>query len=72
MIKFKCGKCDHQYQVPENYAGRKVRCKSCKAACVIPKPKKDECGDSLARYNKLLQELQEYEKTAPAIEIDSN
>ncbi len=70
MIKFKCSECARPYQVGNNYAGRKVRCKNCKTVCVVPSPGSSGCGDTVARFNSLLQELQEYEKRAPAVEIE--
>jgi len=70
MIKFTCSKCAHQYQVADDYAGRKVRCKNCKTTCIVPKTDNTGCGDSLARFNSLLQEMQEYEKIAPAAEVE--
>jgi DNA-directed RNA polymerase subunit RPC12/RpoP len=72
MIKFKCTKCAHEYQVGDDYAGRKVRCKNCNTVNVVPKPETPGCGDSLARYNSLLQELLEYEKKAPPYEVETN
>lgn len=36
MIKFKCPSCDKQYQLPDNAAGRKARCKACGEAMVVP------------------------------------
>ncbi|HDS83977.1 MAG TPA: hypothetical protein ENN97_02095 [Phycisphaerales bacterium] len=71
MITFKCTKCAHEYKVAEEYGGRKVRCKNCSTVNVVPKPDTSGCGDSLARYNSLLQELLEYEKHAPTYEVES-
>lgn len=70
MIKFKCVKCAHEYRVQDDFAGKRVRCKSCGTVNVIPEPTL-KCGDSLARYNSLLQELLEYEKTAPSLEVEA-
>ncbi len=72
MITFKCAKCAHAYRISEEHAGKKTRCK-CGTAIVVPKPKTEAagCGDTLARYNSLLLELLEYEKHAPALEMDS-
>jgi DNA-directed RNA polymerase subunit RPC12/RpoP len=36
MIKFKCASCDKAYQLPDNAAGRKARCKACGEAMVVP------------------------------------
>lgn len=70
MIKFKCTQCAQEYRVSDDYAGKKVRCKSCSTVNTIPEPE-NKCGDSLARYNNLLQELLECEKSAPTIEIET-
>lgn len=70
MIKFKCTKCAQEYRVGDEYAGKKVRCKSCSTVNVVPEPEVG-CGDSLARYNNLLQELLECEKHAPKIEAET-
>lgn len=70
MIKFKCTQCDHEYRVGDDYAGKKVRCKSCQAVNVIPEPT-PACGDSLARFNVLLQELLECEKRAPSLDAEA-
>ena len=68
MIAFKCTKCNHSYQVPDDYAGKKVRCKECKEINAVPAQKAGsetrECGDSLVAYNQLLQELLQCEKQA--------
>jgi len=72
MIKFKCSKCAQEYRVADDYAGKKVRCKTCNTTNAVPSPDPEHgCGDSLARYNNLLQELLECEKTAPTIEIET-
>ena len=70
MIKFECVKCAQDYRVNDDYAGKKVRCKSCSTINVIPEPMVG-CGDSLARYNCLLQELLKCEQNAPTIELET-
>ena len=72
MIKFDCTKCGHSYNVSEEYAGKRVRCKECKEINTIPSVEleTDDSGDSLDAYNCLLQELSEYEKKAPTIETE--
>lgn len=71
MITFTCSQCNNKYSAPEEYAGKKVRCKNCEQVNVIPsveqKPKRS-CDDSVAAYNNLLQELLKYEKQAPILE----
>lgn len=79
MITFKCSKCGHEYKVADEYAGKKARCKSCDNVNAIPsptaKPAQPErvpgSGDSVAAYNKLLQELLKQEKTAPTVEMET-
>ena len=72
MIIFDCCKCEHSYRVPDQYAGKRVRCKECGEINLIPsvEPETVGCGDSVANLNGLLQELSEYEKQAPAQEIE--
>lgn len=72
MISFKCSQCGHKFSAPDDYAGKKARCKNCEQVNVIPAPEKEpqhSCDDSVAAYNNLLQELLKYEKQAPVIEI---
>jgi phage FluMu protein Com len=73
MIKFDCTKCGHSYNVSEEYAGKRVRCKECKEINTIPSVEldTDHSGDSLDAYNCLLQELSECEKNAPTTEIEN-
>ena len=72
MIKFDCSKCEHSYRVSDQYAGKRVRCKECGEINLIPslEPETVGCGDSVANLNGLLQKLSEFEKQAPAQEID--
>ena len=71
MIIFDCCKCGHSYRVPDKYAGKRVRCKECGEINLIPAVELETvgCGDSVANLNSFLQELSEYEKQAPALEI---
>jgi hypothetical protein len=79
VIIFKCSKCSHEYKVADEYAGKKARCKSCENINLIPtaaKPKAEvhhplSCGDTVAAFNNLLQELLHQEKTAPTFEFDA-
>ena len=43
MISFDCSGCKCNYKVPEEYAGKRVRCKKCNAITEIPI---DELEDS--------------------------
>lgn len=72
MITFKCIKCAHGYRVSDEYAGKRVRCRKCSAVNTISAddPEKIACGDSVAAYNQLLQELSKCERQAPTIETE--
>jgi len=73
MIKFDCTKCGRSYRVSDEYAGKRVRCKECGTINKISavEPEKVGCGDSVAAYNSLLQELLKCEQQAPAMEADA-
>ena len=73
MIKFTCSNCAQSYRVPDEYGGKRVRCKSCKSVNTIPSPEGVtlDSGDSIAAYNVLLQELSKAEKQAPPVELES-
>ena len=72
MIKFTCSNCAQSYRVSDEYAGKRVRCKSCNHINTIPAPQKEVTGseDSVAAYNNLLRELSKAEKQAPAIDVE--
>ncbi len=38
MIKFRCGHCRQKLGVPDEYAGRRVRCNKCSQPCTVPPP----------------------------------
>ena len=38
MLKFRCGHCNQKMGVPEEYAGKRVRCPRCKNAASVPLP----------------------------------
>lgn len=75
MINFNCTKCGHSYNVPDEYAGKKVRCKECQTVNSVPSQVngnlRRDCGDTIAAYNNLLNELLRYEKQAPEVEVES-
>lgn len=73
MIKFGCTKCERSYKVSDQYAGKRVRCKECGTVNVIPSVETEMvgCGDSVAAYNNLLQELSKFEKQAPALDMET-
>ena len=58
--------------MPDQYAGKRVRCEECGEINLIPSVELEEvgCGDSVANLNGLLLELSEYEKQAPALGIE--
>ena len=39
MIKFRCPNCEKKLGVPDEYAGRRVRCNQCSQPCRVPQPK---------------------------------
>src|SRR5581483_6767780 len=40
MIEFSCSSCGRAFAVPDHFAGRRARCKSCSAELVVPQAKK--------------------------------
>ncbi len=75
MIQFCCSKCNHEYRVPEEYAGKRARCKKCKNVNVIPdlQPVADfssENYDSGAEFRNVFEELLKWERQAPPAEVD--
>ena len=38
-LTFRCGECGHLYTVPEELAGKWVRCKHCESTLEVPSPK---------------------------------
>jgi ubiquitin-protein ligase/DNA-directed RNA polymerase subunit RPC12/RpoP len=38
MIEFSCGQCGKTFRVPEQYAGKSAKCKSCGQAVTVPTP----------------------------------
>ena len=73
MIKFDCSKCGHSYRVSDQYAGKRVRCRECTTINLISaaEPEMVSCGDSIAAFDSLLQELSKHEQQAPAMEADA-
>lgn len=53
MIKFKCASCDKAYQLPDNAAGRKARCKACGEAMVVPDAPDELFDDSASAGDDL-------------------
>jgi DNA-directed RNA polymerase subunit RPC12/RpoP len=37
MIKFNCSSCQKKLGVPDEYAGRRVRCPKCEEPSIVPK-----------------------------------
>ncbi|MHC4661036.1 MAG: hypothetical protein ACYS8W_05050 [Planctomycetota bacterium] len=57
-IAVPCPKCAKRISLPEEYAGRKFKCTSCKAKIRIPNPEKDkvgifrcQCGNKFQTWN---------------------
>lgn len=38
MIKFRCGHCNQKLGVPDDWAGKRIRCNRCKESCEVPHP----------------------------------
>lgn len=38
MIKFRCGSCNQKLGVPDEWAGKRIRCNRCKEPCLVPHP----------------------------------
>jgi len=78
MIKFQCGKCGWQLDVPAEYAGKRVRCKNCNEISVVPTSQTQSNGSTSRATNTpqefmeqnydVFQALLRHEKEAPAIE----
>jgi predicted Zn finger-like uncharacterized protein len=71
MIKFTCSNCAQSYRVSDEYAGKRVRCKSCNHINTIPTPTPAvaDSEDSITAYNNLLLELSKAEKQAPTVDV---
>jgi len=61
MITFNCSGCESQYQVPDEYVGKKVRCKKCDTVNkIIPTPviiedievSEDDSGSRISKAKK--------------------
>ena len=72
MIRFNCSKCGRSYRVSDEYSGKRVRCKECNTInnILAAQTEKVASGDSVSELNKLLQEMADDEKQAPAQEIE--
>lgn len=75
MIQFSCSECSHEYRVPDEYAGKKARCKKCRNVNLIPDLQpvvefSTECCDSGAEFHDAFQELLRWEKQAPPAEVE--
>ncbi len=72
MIQFSCEKCKKAYRIPDNFAGKKVRCKQCGVTTQVPVASHEKTGsdESVAAFNQLLEQLAQDEKTLPAMESD--
>ncbi|MHC4834777.1 MAG: hypothetical protein ACYTCN_02330 [Planctomycetota bacterium] len=56
----------------DQYANKRVRCKECTTINNVPALEQETvaCGDSVAAYNSLLQELLKHEQQAPTLESE--
>jgi hypothetical protein len=78
MIKFQCDKCGWQLDLPDKYAGRRVRCKGCNQISVVVGSQtgangSTSCGDDtpqefMKQHYHVFQALLRHEKEAPPIE----
>jgi hypothetical protein len=48
MIKFHCNLCDKKIGVPDNYAGKRVKCPQCHQAVLVPEPEENQIVPELA------------------------
>lgn len=48
MISFECGGCGRAFNVPDEFAGRKAKCKTCGNAVVVPQPDASEAPPAAA------------------------
>lgn len=53
MIRFVCASCGQAFKVKDEFAGRKVRCKTCQTVGVIPKPAAQAVAVSAAKSQSL-------------------
>jgi len=78
MIKFQCGKCGWQFDLPDKYAGRRVRCKKCSEISVVVGSQTDSNGSTsrsadtpqefMEKNYHVFQEMLKHEKEAPPAE----
>ncbi|MCX5636883.1 MAG: hypothetical protein NTX52_04215 [Planctomycetota bacterium] len=78
MIKFQCAKCSHDFRVPSEYGGKKIRCKKCNHINLIPVAgvekkntddlTKDVAQDFAEEYMDAFKALLKHEKEAPPID----
>lgn len=66
MIKFRCGHCRQKLGVPDEYAGRRVRCNKCGQPCTVPRPQ----ADAEAATTKQITPKIPAEPVTPSMELD--
>ena len=79
MIQFKCTNCGQSFNVPDKYAGKRVKCKKCEQVNAIPNPtsegktvsssEMDMSLDFMEENVDALRALLKHEKEAPPMEI---
>ena len=71
MIKFNCASCDKAYQLPDNAAGRKARCKACGEAMVVPDAPDDLFDDSASAGDDLTSLYSSADSAGPIEHVDA-
>ena len=66
MIKFRCGHCRQKLGVPDEYAGRRVRCNKCGQPCTVPRPQ----ADAEAATTKQITPKIPAEPATPSMELN--
>jgi hypothetical protein len=81
LVEFQCGKCGWRLEVPDKYAGKRVRCKKCNQTGVVstsqsqpqangPTSLIDDTPEEFIEHNyDVFQALLQHEKEAPTIDI---
>jgi DNA-directed RNA polymerase subunit RPC12/RpoP len=52
MIKFRCSNCNKKFGVPDDYAGRRIRCNTCDHHTFVPKPVTDSDRAAAAEHSQ--------------------
>lgn len=65
MISFACEKCSTAYNLADEYAGKRVRCKKCNHVIAVKAPA--AADESMPDFNSLFTALAEEERSAPTL-----